>query len=154
MIQRSIVQQLLQAARNVQLWPAAAGSLPAAAYAALIARVPYQAVDADSQSSFCTVSSHAWRLQHEIGSHAAMEHKQSFSSQAEAAGAQQHKRHAMKCNTAAGSPVSQAVACMVDRDVMPRQQLCEKMDQLGEQLVHEVQTFSSTELSAFSEACR
>lgn len=77
-----------------------------------------------------------------------------FSSVSEAA-AQQDKRHALKCNTsAAGSPVSQAIACMVDRDVMPRQQLCDKMDQLSQQLSQEVSAYSSTELAAFSEACR
>jgi hypothetical protein len=70
------------------------------------------------------------------------------------AGDAQAKRHAMKCNTAAGTPVSQAVACMVDRDVMPRQQLCAKMDQLSQQLAQDVAAYSSTELSAFSEACR
>jgi len=65
------------------------------------------------------------------------------------------KRHALKCSTtAAGSPVSQAVACMVDRDVMPRQQLCSRMDQLSHQLVEEAAPYSSTELSAFVEACR
>lgn len=65
------------------------------------------------------------------------------------------KRHALKCTTtAAGSPVSQAVACMVDRDVQPRQQLCSRMDQLSQQLVNEAAPYSSTELSAFVEACR
>lgn len=70
------------------------------------------------------------------------------------AGDPQGKRHAMKCNTAAGTPVSMAVACMVDRDVMPRQQLCAKMDQLSQQLAQDVAAYSSTELSAFAEACR
>lgn len=70
---------------------------------------------------------------------------------------QQQRRHATKCNTAAaaaGTPVSQAVACMVDRDVMPRQQLLSKMEQLSQQLAQQVEAFSSTELSAFAEACR
>ena len=67
----------------------------------------------------------------------------------------QNKRQALKCNTtAAGSPVSQAVACMVDRDVMPREQLCSRMEQLCQQLVQQAASFSSTELSAFAEACR
>jgi hypothetical protein len=76
------------------------------------------------------------------------------STHALSAGDPQGKRHAVKCNTAAGTPVSMAVACMVDRDVMPRQQLCAKMDQLSQQLAQDVAAYSSTELSAFSEACR
>lgn len=68
---------------------------------------------------------------------------------------QQQKRHTLKCSTTpAGTAVSQAIACMVDRDVMPRQQLCAKMEQLSQQLAQDVAAYSSTELSAFAEACR
>lgn len=68
---------------------------------------------------------------------------------------QKKKRHTLKCSTTpAGTAVSQAVACMVDRDVMPRQQLCDKMEQLSQQLAQDVAAYSSTELSAFAESCR
>jgi hypothetical protein len=157
MIRHSIARQLLQVIHNVSEGPSFRFLMPAAACSSLGASPQLEAAAAAStavQPSTSTAPAHLQSVQHRYGCIDNFEHIRAYSSQSDAASAEQQKRHAMKCNTAAGSPVSQAVACMVDRDVMPRQQLCSKMDQLSQQLAQEVAAYGSTELSAFAEACR
>lgn len=72
----------------------------------------------------------------------------------DASEAAQKKLHVLKCTKAVPTPVSQAVAFMISKDQMPKEQLLSNMDTISEQLSRDVDNYSSTELSAFTEACR
>lgn len=64
------------------------------------------------------------------------------------------KLYMLKCTKATPSPVSQAIAFMLGKDLMPEQQLRSNMAILCQQLQDNVASYSSTEMSAFAEACR
>lgn len=64
------------------------------------------------------------------------------------------KLQQLKSKDGGPTPVSQAVAFMISKDQMPREQLRSNMDSISEQLLRDVTEYSSTELSAFTEACR
>lgn len=64
------------------------------------------------------------------------------------------KLQVLKCTNASATPVSQAVALMLGRDLIPPQQLADSMGALAEQMRERAASHSSTELSAYAEACR
>jgi hypothetical protein len=65
------------------------------------------------------------------------------------------KIHVLKCTKAPlSSPISQAVALMLSREQIPLQQLHTSMDLLSQQLLDDMPAYSSTQLAAFTEACR
>jgi hypothetical protein len=59
-----------------------------------------------------------------------------------------------KCTNPSATPHSQAIAIMLSKDQMPAEQLRSSMDALSQQLLQNIGSYSSTELSAFTEACR
>jgi hypothetical protein len=147
-MRRLIAQQLLQATR----------SLSSTSPSSVVLRAPpLSGLEAQQQSSssiaaLCPQANPWQQLYSTTTTTTSSSRIQADASQQQH---QQQKRHTLKCSTmAAGTAVSQAIACMVDRDVMPRQQLCDKMEQLSQQLAQDVAAYSSTELSAFAEACR
>ena len=91
----------------------------------------------------------------------------SYAGPAACSSAQTYQCYSLKSSDAASSnpqklqsresgptPVSQAVAFMISKDQMPREQLRSNMNSLSEQLLRDVAAYSSTELSAFAEGCR
>jgi hypothetical protein len=154
MTRHAIARQLLQVIHNAFDGSCFRSLVPAAAYSSLGASAQLAAAKTVVQHSAFTAPANPQFVQHRCSFSVETSQHRAYSTQSGGAGAEQQKRHAVKCNAAAGSPVSQAVACMVDRDVMPRPQLCSKMDKLSQQLSQEAAAYSSTELSAFAEACR
>jgi hypothetical protein len=69
-------------------------------------------------------------------------------------GAAKSKLDVPKCTNPSATPHSQAIAIMLSKDKMPAEQLRSSMDALSQQLLQNIGSYSSTELSAFAEACR
>jgi hypothetical protein len=69
-------------------------------------------------------------------------------------GAAKSKPDVPKCTNPSATPHSQAIAIMLSKDKMPAEQLRSSMNALSQQLLQNIGSYSSTELSAFTEACR
>jgi hypothetical protein len=69
-------------------------------------------------------------------------------------GAASSKPAVPKSTNPSATPHSQAIAIMLSKDQMPAEQLRSSMDALSQQLLQNIGSYSSTELSAFTEACR
>jgi hypothetical protein len=85
---------------------------------------------------------------------AAGQGSQSSSSSSTPQGAATSKQETLKRANPSATPHSQAIAIMLSKDQMPAEQLCSSMDALSQQLLQNIGSYSSTELSAFTEACR
>lgn len=78
----------------------------------------------------------------------------SSSSSSTRQGAATSKPDVQKHANPSATPHSQAIAIMLSKDQMPAEQLRSSMDALSQQLLQNIGSYSSTELSAFTEACR
>jgi hypothetical protein len=85
---------------------------------------------------------------------AAGQGSQSSSSSTMQGAATSGKPDVPKCTNPSATPHSQAIALMLSKDQMPEEQLRSSMDALSQQLLQNIGSYSSTELSAFTEACR